>query len=115
MSTRETLAGLPPWYVSDPPGKDLRPDPDAITTVPQLLAAMRLYHMWSGNPRLVVLAHRCRHRVSASTFRRALEGDALPSLPVLHDLIGACGSTPEYRERFEQAWHKVAAGAPRVV
>jgi hypothetical protein len=32
---------LPPWYAPDLPGQDLRPDPDAISTVAELLEAMR--------------------------------------------------------------------------
>jgi hypothetical protein len=37
-----SAAQLPPWYGPDSNGKDLRPDPDAITTVAELLEAMRL-------------------------------------------------------------------------
>ncbi len=103
----EDLSSVPPWYVSDPPGQDLRPDPDAVTTVPELLEAMCEYHQWAGNASFQTLAGRCRYRVSMSTFSAVLAGDKAPTLPVLQNLIAACGSTPEYYARFEAAWRRV--------
>jgi hypothetical protein len=47
---------LPPWYVLDVEGTDLRPDPDAITTVEGLIAAMRRYRIWAGTPSFRVMA-----------------------------------------------------------
>ena len=102
---------LPPWYVADPEGTDLRPDPDAVTTPAELLTAMRLYRTWSGNPPFRVLAARCLNRVSAPAFSSALAGDKLPPLRVLQNFIAACGATPEYYARFELAWRR--AGRPR--
>jgi len=99
---------LPPWYMPDADGEDLRPDPDAVTTVAELLTAMRLYRIWAGNPSCRTLQSRCRGRVSASAFCVALKGDALPPLALVRDLIGACGATGEYRDCFERAWRRVA-------
>lgn len=104
---------LPPWYIADAEGTDLRPDPDQVTTVAELLDAMRLYHIWAGNASFRTLAERCRHRVSASTFCKVLKGSEMPSLALVRDLIGACGATQEYRERFDNAWRRVAmSGQP---
>lgn len=99
---------LPPWYIPDDDGVDLRPDPDVVTSVPEFLKAMRRYLVWAGNPSFRTLAQRCRHRVSESTFYAALNGSALPRFPVVHDFIGACGATDEYWERFELAWRRLA-------
>jgi hypothetical protein len=99
---------LPPWYVPDPDGLDLRPDPDRITTVAELLAAMRKYRAWAGNPSFRMLAARCRNHVSASVLCAALKGERLPRLEVVREFIGACGATAEYRERFDRAWRRLA-------
>lgn len=103
---------LPPWYVPDPEGTDLRPDPDAVTTAAELLTAMRLYRIWSGNPTFRVLAARCRNRVSAPAFGSALAGDRLPPLKVVQNFTAACGATPEYYARFESAWQRAAVPGP---
>jgi hypothetical protein len=111
--TSETLAAVPPWYVPDTEGTDLRPDPDAVTTPAGLLRAIRMYHTWSGNPSAQTLAKRCRHRVSAAQFGLILNGQGRLTLPVLRDLVAACGTTPEYWRRFERAWRRVAGEAGR--
>jgi hypothetical protein len=88
---------------------DLRPDPDAITTVPGLIAAMRRYRIWAGAPSFRVLAARCRQRVSASAFCAALSNQhRLPSRELIRDFIGGCGATQDYLERFDQAWRRLA-------
>jgi hypothetical protein len=107
------LATLPPWYVPDVEGTDLRPDPDAITTVPGLVAAMRRYRIWAGGPSFRVLAARCRQRVSASAFCAALGSQRkLPSRELVRDFVGACGVTEEYLERFDRAWRRLAGTPP---
>ncbi len=111
LAVTEDLSSVPPWYVPDIEGTDLRPDPDAVTTVPELLEAMRLYHAWAGNASFQTLAGRCRYRVSMSTFSAVLTGDKVPTLSVLQNLIAACGTTPEYWHRFEAAWRRVAGEA----
>jgi hypothetical protein len=99
---------LPPWYISDIDGVDLRPDPDTITTVAQLQYAMRQYRVWAGNPSFHTLSQRCRNRVSASSLCQALTSDDLPPLKVVRDFIGACGATREYRDRFERTWRRLS-------
>lgn len=98
---------LPPWYTPDADGQDLRPDPDAIRTVPEFLEALRQYRIWAGNPSFRTLSTRCRHRVSTTAFHKAMHADELPSLEVVHDFIGACGAIEEYRQRFEEAWRRL--------
>lgn len=102
---------LPPWYIPDTEGTDLRPDPDAVTSPADLLRAIRTYHAWSGNPSVQTLAKRCRHRVSATQFSLILNGQGRLTLPVLRDLVAACGTTPGYWRRFEAAWRRVAREA----
>lgn len=103
---------LPPWYVPDPPGQDMRPDPDVITTIPGLVNAMRRYRIWAGAPAFRVMAARCRQRVSSSAFCAALGSQhKLPRRELVRDFIGACGAEPEYRERFDRAWQRLASAA----
>lgn len=103
-----SVGSLPPWYVPDPPGKDLRPDPDAITTVAQLIEAMRVYRVWAANVSYRQLSTVCRNRVSPSGFHAALHRGTLPSFELVRDFLGACGATEDYRDRFLTAWRRVA-------
>jgi hypothetical protein len=113
MPTEHPGEALPSWYIPDPEGEDLRPDPDAATTVADLVWTMRAYRVWAGNASLQTLAVRCRHQVSKSTFQRVLAGEALPTLLVLQSFMDACGATPGYRERFERAWRRLDAERAR--
>lgn len=94
-------------YLPDTEGHDLRPDPDAIRSVPELLEALRRYRTWAGNPPFRLLATRCCQRVVASTFCETLKGTELPRLAVVRDLVGACGCTAEYQVQFERAWRRL--------
>lgn len=104
---------LPPWYAPDLPGQDLRPDPDTITTVAELLEAMRLYRIWAGNISYRKLSAVCRNRFSPSGFHKALNGGTLPGFELVRDFIGACGATEDYRDRFLAAWRRVAIDVAR--
>jgi hypothetical protein len=108
-----SVDNLPPFYIPDLDGTDLRPDPDAIQTVADLIEAMRDYRRWAGNPSFRDLAKRCHYRFAASTFCKVLKGSALSRPDVAHDFIGACGATAEYQERFDNAWRRVAASEDR--
>ena len=103
-----------PWLPPlDPPGGDLRPDPDKITTPAQLVWALGAYRAWAGNVSFRTLAGRCDHRVGASTFQGMLKRDALPRLELAREFLLACGVYPGYLKQFVHAWHRVAADAGR--
>lgn len=92
----------------DPAGQDLRPDPDAINTVAELIEGMRLYRIWAGNVSYRELAFRCQNRFSSSGFHKALHNGTLPGFDLARDFIGACGATEDYQSRFLLAWRRVA-------
>lgn len=102
------MSALPPESVPDPEGQDLRPDPAKIQTASELIASLREYRAWAGNPSYRQMAWRCRNRVSASAFHVILGKDTLPSARLVREFIGACGATDEYRRQFERAWRRVA-------
>lgn len=93
----------------DPPGGDLRPDPDAIATPAQLAWALGAYRAWAGNVSFRTLAARCDHRVSAPAFQAMLKRGALPRLELVREFLLACGVHPGYLKQFVHAWHRVAA------
>lgn len=44
------MTTLPPGYVPDVESMDLRPDPEAISTVKGLVNVMRWYRLWGRRP-----------------------------------------------------------------
>jgi hypothetical protein len=97
---------VPPWYIAG--AEHLRPDPDAVTTVAELIEAMRLYRIWAGDASFRDLAKRCGGRASAPALFAVLKQDSLPRLALVRDFVGSCGATADYRERFDAAWRRVA-------
>lgn len=95
----------------DPPGMDLRPDPDAIVTPADLSGALRAYRVWAGNVSYRNLAKRSGHRYAWGTFRNVLHRKTQPRLEMVREFLDACGCEEDYRERFEAAWRRIALTA----
>jgi len=90
---------------------DPRPDPDAVSTVPDLLAAMRAYHNQARLTAPRTHAARSRHLAIAPAVYAAAEKGELPSLVLLRDLMAVCRAEPGYAERFEAAWRRMGGEA----
>jgi hypothetical protein len=104
--------------VRDAPGTDLRPDPRHARTAAELVAALRDFHQWAGEPSFRAMADQCGQRVSASTLHRALASSALPSFDTVLAVVIGCGGGEEDQRRFASAWRMVrsarrpAVGSP---
>jgi hypothetical protein len=94
---------------------DPRPDPGAVTTVEELLAAMYAYHEHARYAPGQTFADRSRHRSAGPGLRRAMDAAAgkgeHPPLDVLRDLLAVGRAEPEYAERFLAAWHRTGGEA----
>lgn len=101
---------------SQPPGAADRsaaipagcPDPLQATTPEKFVAIMREYRLWMGNPSLRKMARRCDEKVSHSTLRTMLDGNAIPArLEHLESFVKALGGTDDDRNRWTTAWRRL--------
>lgn len=99
--------GPPPRAVADAPGHDLCPDPLAAKSAAELVAALRRYRIWAGEPSYREMARCCKGNIAASTLNTALRSDELPTLPVVLAVITACGGSDEDQSRFATAWREL--------
>ena len=79
-----------PTAVPDLDGHDNRPNPMAVTTPAEFVAAMRLFRRWAGNPSYRKMQRNCGNRCSATSFHTALTQDKLPKLSLVEAFIAAC-------------------------
>jgi len=95
--------------VPDIDGQDLRPDPAEALTPAELMAVLRQFRVWGGNPSFRAMAQRCGHRAAASTMCAVLGGDELPErLGVIEAIIVSSGGNEEDKKRFATAWRRLA-------
>jgi hypothetical protein len=99
------VPGLP---AQDTPGCDLRPDPSGARTPAELMAALRQFRLWAGNPSFRDMSRACDGRPAASTMCRVLRRAQLPPrLELVDAIVTACGGEREDRERFATAWRRL--------
>jgi hypothetical protein len=99
-----------PTIVEDTDGFRLRPDPLTARTAADLVACLRQYRAWAGNPSLRKIAAKSRRSIGASTLCNLLRGDTLPSLESVLAVITGCGGNETDRQRFATAWRRIESG-----
>ena len=93
-------------------GADLRPDPLESRTPAELIAALRRFRQWAGNPSFRAMWRRSGRRAGVSTMCTVLGGDTLPDrLEVIDAIVEGCGGIEEDRRRFATAWRELAMGS----
>jgi hypothetical protein len=93
--------------IPDIEGLDLRPDPLAAATAAELVACLRAFRTWAGQPPLRQIAARSRQAVSYTTIQKVLTHDKLPSLTATLAILAGCGATHEYQRSFATAWRRI--------
>jgi hypothetical protein len=88
---------------------DLRPDPLRAGTAAELIAMLRQFRTWAGNPSYRDMALRSGRRAGASTMCTLLGSSDLPDrLEIIDAIIEGCGGTDEDRQKFATAWRRLA-------
>jgi hypothetical protein len=107
-TARQLPAGGPYRAVSDVDGYALCPDPLAASTPAELMAALRRYRIWAGEPSYRQMARRSQAgKPGASTLNTALRSDRLPTLSLVLAVINGCGGSAEDLRRFATAWRRL--------
>jgi len=105
---RAAVAYLRPRRViDDADGYDLRPNPLSARTEAELMATLRRFRLWAGEPsyrQISQVARKGRLKVGVSTLCTALNSDTLPSLAVMLAAVTGCGGDGEDQRRFATAW-----------
>ena len=99
-----------PEPIPDAEGYDLRPDPLAVRTPADLVAALQHYREWAGKPSFRVMAARTRQKAAASTLCTALGSGEFTRLDVVVAVIAGCGGSEEDQRRFATAWRRIQLG-----
>ena len=98
--------------VRDAAGFDLRPDPLTAATNAELVARLRQYRQWAGDPPFRAIAAQAGQIVAHSTIYVALNSDELPSLKVVLAVVAGCGGSEEDQRAFATAWRRLKAATP---
>jgi hypothetical protein len=98
--------------VQDAAGYDLKPDPLTAASSRELIAALRKYRKWAGNPSFRAMAAQVSREVAHSTMCAALNGSELPRLTVVMAIVAGCGGGEHDQQAFATAWRFVSALAP---
>lgn len=104
-SVRNPLEPLP-----DAAGFNLKPDPLTATTGADLVARLREYRQWAGEPPFRKIAERAQQKVSHSTIFVALNKEELPSLKVVLAVVIGCGGREDDQKAFTTAWRRLRSG-----
>jgi hypothetical protein len=96
--------------IRDAAGYDLKPDPLTARTSSELVARLREYREWSGEPPFRMMAEQARQKVAHSTIFGALNSDELPRLKVVMAIIAGCGGGIDDQRAFATAWRRVKSG-----
>jgi hypothetical protein len=97
--------------VADADGLDLRPNPAGARTPAELLAVLRDYRVWAGEPSYREMSERNNRRYAPSTIYTALSGGELPKLSMVTAIVTGCGGGKEDQARFASAWRAIRTGA----
>jgi hypothetical protein len=104
---RSPLGGVIGEHVSDASGDDLKPNPDAVTTVAEFIEVLWQYRAWSGDPSWRAMAERAGQIVVFSTMYNAMQGTVLPRLHVVRAIIIGCGGGEDDVHSFSNAWRRI--------
>jgi hypothetical protein len=97
--------------VQDAPGfGDLKPNPLTARTSGELVARLREYREWSGEPPFRKMAERACQKIAHSTMFVALNNDELPRLKVTIAIIEGCGGGEDDQRAFATAWRRIKSG-----
>ena len=96
--------------ILDADGFDLKPDPLTADTSAELIAVLRQYRAWSGNPPWRKMAQQASQAVVHSTMYTAMNSTALPKLDVLKAIVTGCGGSNDDLRAFTTAWRRIASG-----
>jgi len=106
---RPPTAADPQRLLTDVAGyDDLRPNPLRARNAAELLATLRQYRLWSGEPSFRTMASRSGK--PPSTLAAALSGTVLPSLETVSAIVIGCNGDTEERRQFSTAWRKIRLG-----
>jgi transcriptional regulator with XRE-family HTH domain len=87
-----------------------KPDPSAVGTAAELVAALQELRAWAGNPSFRMMAGRVGDAVSAADMADVLRSRAaLPDPSVMGAIIRGCGGSVEDGEAFFAAWKRVVS------
>jgi hypothetical protein len=103
-----TATAKPPPPDAD--GVDLRPDPLNASTGAELVAALRAYRVWAGEPPFRRMAAASGQRAAAATLCTALNRGELPTLDVVLAIVAGCGGSDEDQRRWATAWRRLRLG-----
>lgn len=108
VDKRHSLAAAP-----EEPAAAQSPDPRAARTEAELMAVLRRYRVWAGQPSFREMERSLTRRrgpdgrIPASTLCAVINRDKLPRLEMLSAVINACGGDEHDRDRFINAWRQV--------
>jgi hypothetical protein len=89
-----------------------KPDPSAVRTAAELIAALRELRAWAGNPSFRMMARRAGDTVSIKKIAAAMRGYGLADPVVLGAIIRGCGGSTDDAEAFFAAWQRVVSARP---
>ncbi len=102
----------PAGPILDAEGFDLRPDPLTARTSAELVACLRSYRAWSGQPSLRKIATQAGHAASHAAIRAVLNSDSMPGLPKVVAIVAGCGGSREDQQSFATAWRRITMNKP---
>jgi hypothetical protein len=94
--------------IHDADGFNLRPDPLGAQAPAELVAMLRTYWTWAGQPSFRQLARRSNGVAAASTFCMMLRSEKLPPFSRMLAFVQACGGSEEDQRRFATAWRCIS-------
>jgi hypothetical protein len=106
----QTQVRTVPQPIMDAAGYDLKPDPLTAGTSAELVARLREYREWSGEPPFRKMAAQARQKVAHSTIFTALNSNDLPRLEVVMAIIAGCGGGIDDQRAFVTAWRRIKSG-----
>ena len=106
----QTQVRTVPQPIMDAAGYNLKPDPLTAETSAELVARLREYREWSGEPPFRKMAEQARQKVAHSTIFTALNSNDLPRLEVVMAIIAGCGGGMDDQRAFVTAWRRIKSG-----
>jgi hypothetical protein len=106
----QTQVRTVPQPIMDAAGYNLKPDPLTAETSAELVARLREYREWSGEPPFRKMAEQARQKVAHSTIFTALNSNDLPRLEVVMAIIAGCGGGIDDQRAFVTAWRRIKSG-----
>jgi hypothetical protein len=99
--------------VNDETESGLRPDPRTALTAAELMACLRSFRAWKGQPSLRAIADRAGRVTSHVAISNTLNSDTMPSLSKLKAIVLGCGGSEHDQQRFSTAWQRIVVEATK--